>query len=233
MTHIQLKIKNNPAGDLMIRMVLLIILMLITSCVFAADWYVRVDGGTREQCNGHSNTPYSGNGQNKDCAVKHLFELLDPRDETVHIAGGDTIFVGAGSYEMGRHAEYNTGRCDISWAYDCTLPALPSGNSTNRTRILGAGWDKSCSTPPELWGSGRASTILNLEGTSRVELNCLNITDHSSCISNHPDASIKCDRSAPYDKPFADKGIKFTDGSNFIFSNLNIHGLVKGIHAGR
>ena len=66
------------------------------------------------------------------------------------------------------------------------MPPIPSGpDAAHPTRILGAGWDTGCADPPELWGTERADVILNLTGASNVEIGCLEITDHSSCVEFH------------------------------------------------
>jgi hypothetical protein len=120
------------------------------------------------------------------------------------------------------------------------MPAIPSGPSAfQKTRILGAGHDSGCSNPPELWGAERAKHVLNLEGSSNVEVACLEVTDHDSCIEFHchngqcngeVDA---CDRDAP---PFGDwsgTGLTASDSSNVLLRDLDIHGMAnRGIIAG-
>ena len=102
----------------------------------AATYYVRTDGGTADQCTGLTDTPYLGSGINQACAWSHPFWALDNRGAW-KIQGGDTLVIGSGSYRMGVDAP-NTGWCDAEWAYDCNLPALPSGSTRTISIILGS-----------------------------------------------------------------------------------------------
>ncbi|MEY8201133.1 MAG: hypothetical protein RPS47_17990 [Colwellia sp.] len=207
---------------------------------YAAELFVRPDGGTWQQCNGTVNAPYHDSVEGKACAVKHLFELLDPQEQEVRILGGDIVNIlnnsdgSAAEYAMGGHGDYINGRCSPAWAYSCTAPSLPSGTALNPTILRGGGTDV-CSVKPILWGTARAKAILTIDNTEHVKVSCLTITDKSSCIgaSGYPDKSMICDRSSPYDKPFADTGILIKDASEVVLQDINIQGLSKGIHAGR
>ncbi len=148
--------------------------------------------------------------------------------------GGDTLLIEGGSYGIGLGAP-NTDWCSREGAFDCALPPLPSGPAPdNPTRVLGASWNSGCAVAPELWGTQRVNTILNLDGTSNAQLACLEITDHSGCVEFHADDSIRCQRDL---YPYGDWGaigIHAQDARNIVFRQLNIHGLAeKGIQAGR
>lgn len=198
----------------------------------AATYYVRIDGGTAVQCNGTSDAPYPGSGTNQACAWSHPFWALDDAGNW-KIQGGDTLIINPGSYRMG-HGAPNTDWCDSSYSWDCHLPPLPSGTDPdNPTRILGEGWNQGCGNPPELWGAERPWQILSLDGTSNAVISCLEITDHSGCVENHPDPAVHCERD---NSPFGDwaaGGIYADNSSNVTLSHLNIHGLANfGVHAG-
>jgi len=199
----------------------------------STQYFVRTDGGTYAQCNGLTDAAYTG-GDNS-CAVNHIFELLDPETNTVRIAGGDIVNIASGSYEMGSHGDYTSGDCSSLWAYDCFMPAIPSGTQDKPTIIRG-GDSSTCTDPTdyELWGSGRASRLMNLDGTDHVELRCMTLTDHSSCVSasQYPDATKICQRGSPYNKPFADIGVYVNNASDVEFVDLDIQGLQTGIKAG-
>ena len=198
----------------------------------SATYYVRPDGGSHEQCTGRSNAPYPGSGTGQPCAWDHPFRALPP-DGTPRIAGGDTLIIASGSYMMGYGAP-GADACEAEGAYGCHMPPVPSGPSPSEpTRILGAGWDAGCTSPPELWGTERAYRVIDLTGASNVELSCLEITDHSGCVEDHT-GGLACERDTyPYG-PWADKGIYAEDSANVRLQDLNIHGLaVGGIHAGR
>ncbi len=206
----------------------------------AAELFVRPDGGTWLQCNGTVNTAYSNDVIGNNCAVSHIFELLDPQRDDIRMSGGDTVNImnnadgTEAEYTMGRHGSYISGNCASSWAYECAMPSIPAGTAGNPTKIRGGNTDN-CGVKPVLWGTARASHIINIDNTEHVQVSCLTITDKNSCIgaSGYPDKSLICDRSAPYDKTFADTGIRMRDSKEILLKNLNVQGLSKGIHAGR
>jgi hypothetical protein len=193
----------------------------------AAVYYVRPDGGSAVQCNGTSNLPYPGTGSNAVCAWDHPFRALPPGGEP-RISGGDTLFVASGSYMMGFGAP-ESDRCEAGGAWNCHMPPIPGGPSpANPTRITG-----DCSRRPELWGTERAELVVNLTGSSNVELACFEITDHSTCVEFHSGA-ISCQRDVAPFGPWAARGIYAADSANVTLRELDIHGLASiGIHAGR
>ncbi|HSH27079.1 MAG TPA: hypothetical protein VK972_04830, partial [Wenzhouxiangella sp.] len=204
----------------------------------AETYYVRTDGGSADQCNGLDDSPWPGSENNRNCAWKHPFIALPPAGNP-RIDGGDTLIIGTGSYRIGLGAP-GSDSCGAGWSWDCVMPTIPSGPSpAQKTRILGAGHDSGCSNPPELWGTERAKHVLNLQGSSNVEVACLEITDHESCIEFHchngqcngeVDA---CKRDAPPFGDWAGRGISASDSSNVLLRDLNIHGMAsRGIIAG-
>jgi hypothetical protein len=114
------------------------------------------------------------------------------------------------------------------------MPSIPSGPAPDRpTRIVGAGWDTGCATSPELWGTGRPWFILNLTDASNLQIACLEVTDHSSCVEGHT-GGLACERDNPPYGDWAAYGLYAEDSANVQLSNLNIHGLAAGgVHAGR
>jgi hypothetical protein len=129
--------------------------------------------------------------------------------------------------------------CEYEGSYECSMAPIPSGpDVAHPTRILGQGWDSGCSAPPELWGSGRPNFILNLKSASNVQVACLEITDHSSCIEDHLFVSggsqYTCKRETPPYGDWAANGLYAEDSKNVLLKDLNIHGLANtGILAGR
>ena len=195
-------------------------------------YYVRPDGGDPQQCNGLADAPYPGSGQAQPCAWDHPFRALPPGGQPV-LAGGETLVVGAGSYQMGFGAP-GSESCDEPGSFGCTMPPLPSGPDTaHPTQLLGAGWDSGCSDPPELWGSGRPWFILDLTDSSNVDVGCFEITDHSGCVEAHS-GGLACERDNPPYGDWASIGLQAEDSANVHLWDLNIHGLAStGIHAGR
>lgn len=195
-------------------------------------YYVRPEGGSSEQCTGLADAPYPGSGESQACAWDHPFRALTPGG-TPRIAGGDTLMVAGGSYQMGFGAP-GSDHCDEAGSYDCLMSPIPSGpDSDHPTRILGAGWDSGCDRPPELWGAGRPWFIVNLTDASNVEMSCFEITDHSSCVEGHS-GDLACQRDTPPYGDWASYGLQAEDSANVLLRDLNIHGLAAGgVHAGR
>lgn len=195
-------------------------------------YYVRPDGGSQQECTGLVDMPYEGAGEQQPCAWDHPFRALPPGGQP-RLAGGDTLVIAVGSFRMGYGAPGTEG-CDLAGSFDCHMPPVPSGvNADHPTRILGAGWDRGCNQPPELWGSGRPWFIVNLTASSHVELACLEITDHSACVEDHT-GSLACERDAPPYGDWAAYGLFAQDSADVLLRDLDIHGLaVGGIHAGR
>lgn len=200
-------------------------------------FYIRPDGGSVAQCTGLVDSPYPGSGINQPCAWDHPFQALPPGG-TPRITGGDTLVIETGAYRMG-YGSPGAENCEYESSYDCIMPPVPSGpDASHPTRILGAGWDTACNNPPELWGTGRPWYILNLAGSSNVEVSCLEITDHSSCIEDHLSpaggSEYTCQRDAPPYGDWASIGLYAQDSANVTLENLDIHGLANtGIQAGR
>ena len=214
--------------------VILIFYFIQINTSFAATYYVRLDGGSSTQCSGTFDAPYPGKGVAQECAFNHPFWALGPAGSMSKMVGGDTLIIdGANNarYMLGVDAP-NTGRCKSSFAYDCNMRPIPSGTDENHpTRILGKSWDTGCSQPPQLWGTGRPWQVISLAGSHDVQMQCLEITDHSDCQENGPK---RCNRDTPPFGPWASIGIFAADSSDVLLKNLNIHGLAKtGIRAGR
>lgn len=226
-----LKIKNG-AGMEKITVCVFFATALLSQSAVATTYYVRTDGGTLAQCTGQADSAYPGSGTNQACAVNHPFWLLPPAG-TVVMQGGDTLIVGPGQYQIGLGAP-NTSSCSSSWPYDCLMATVPAGPSAaNKTKIYGKGWATGCSAKPQLWGNERVWQVMAVG--SNVDVQCLEITDHSACIESGPlDGTVggfpvKCERSTPPFGPWASFGLKInTAATNVTLKNLDIHGLANG-----
>ncbi|MBS0558365.1 MAG: right-handed parallel beta-helix repeat-containing protein [Proteobacteria bacterium] len=205
-------------------------------------WYVRADGGDATQCNGRVDRAWPGRGKHLACAWSSPMIALPPpptygATAVPRMRGGDTLLIGPGQYMIGFGGP-GAGSCTSSSAYACTMAPVPSGPSAQRpTRILGA----DCKAPPQLWGTQRAYAVLDLTGSSNVEVGCLEITDHSSCIENHCATEgackgeiARCERERyPYG-PWAENGLVASDSHDVALHDLAIHGLANdGVRAGR
>ncbi|MFA5133829.1 MAG: choice-of-anchor Q domain-containing protein [Patescibacteria group bacterium] len=194
-------------------------------------YYVRTGGGTASQCTGRVNADYPGTGSNQPCAFKHPFIALPPQGTPI-LKGGDTLIIGNGSYMMG-YGAIGAEKCQQGGSYDCVMAGIPSGPSVSApTRILGANWNTGCAIKPELYGVERSWAIFDLTKSSNVKIECLEITDHNSCIEKSGESGCPRD-AAPYGQ-WAAVGLYASDSNNVFLKNLNIHGLANsGIHAGR
>jgi hypothetical protein len=192
-----------------------------------ATYHVRTDGGSATQCTGLVDAPYPGGGTDQPCAWDHPFRALPPGGSP-RIAGGDALIIWSGSYRMGLGAP-GADDCESDWPYECHMPPVPSGpDPTHPTRILGA-----CAAPPELWGTERTDMILNLTDSSHVEISCLEVTDHSSCVEFHS-GGLACEReNYPYGD-WAGVGLYAEDSADVYLHDLDIHGLANtGVIAAR
>jgi hypothetical protein len=203
------------------------------------SWYVRADGGNADQCDGRADQAFDQARPGQSCAWSHPFIALPPGGPA-RMAGGDTLYIGSGSYRMGLGAP-GSEHCAASYSWECHMASIPSGPTAARpTRILGQGHSEGCTAAPELWGAERAWMVINLEGSSHVELACLEITDRGSCIESHCHNGLcrgevaACQRDQA---PFGDwspTGISARDSSQVLLRDLNIHGMAnRGIYAGR
>ncbi|MCK5580811.1 MAG: right-handed parallel beta-helix repeat-containing protein, partial [Candidatus Omnitrophica bacterium] len=223
---------------------ILVVLAVVGLCLvwanpaLSATYYVRKDGGSPTQCTGLVDAAYLGEGANQPCAFSHPFWAVSPVGwNPTKMEGGDTLIIDGSDgaeYMMGYGAPntHDTSKCYSAWPYGCYMRSIPSGpDPAHPTRILGKGWDFGCDSPPELWGTERITKILNLDGTSNVEIQCIEVTDHSDCQEHGPNP---CNRSS---FPFGDwgqTGLTASDSDNVLLKNVNIHGMgYRGVYAGR
>jgi hypothetical protein len=213
-------------------------LALLAGGAQAATYHVRIDGGDPAQCDGRSDRAAADAGGTRECAWAHPFHALPPGGAP-RLAGGDTLHIAPGAYRMGLGAP-GSESCHASFPWDCHMPALPSGRSGAPTRLTGADADGRCQTRPELWGAERAAFVLNLHGSSHVEIDCLELTDHAACIENHCHGGDcggqvrRCERDASPYGDWSGTGLSARDSSHVVLRRLDIHGFaLRGVHAGR
>jgi len=122
---------------------------------------------------------------------------------TVRLHGGDTLIIGAGSYQIGINAPganaYSA--CNAGWVMGLRGWLRSERHERRADADLGAGWDTGCAAPPQAWAATRATEIVSAAGSSNVVVGCLDITDHATCIESHLGGSspYACNRSsAPY-----------------------------------
>ncbi len=207
-------------------------------------WYVRPDGGTRYsatvptgQCNGTANVAYPGSGVNQNCAFNDVRYLWadGTQNGSWAISGGDTVII-ANTYPSGQTG-WRIGATDSNGdafngysggnPFNAYNPPIPAGTAGNPTQILGQNY-ASCGagqTSQLFGGFGLSVGTLNLKSTQYVNVECLEITDHSNCaIFGSPLLPSACSNSNPY-TDYAGNGI-LTDQNtaNILMQDLNVHG---------
>jgi hypothetical protein len=191
------------------------------------------------------------------CAFAHPSWLqVTNYNTTALFVGGDTVIFdnidrlagsGQAKYVIGYTMPNIAGpNCAPSAAaYACNLNAFPGGpDSAHKTKIYGKGYASCASTSPsgkaQIWGQGYVQ-LIGLSG-SNFDVQCLELTDHSSCLYAGPsDGTVdgfptKCSRTGvgATDGDWAQDGI-ITSGTNnnLSFSNLDVHGIGRyGIEIG-
>ncbi len=202
-------------------------LTLLVAAVGQSAWYLRPDGGTRAQCTGRADAAYPGSGSNQPCAFSNPYYLFTDDSSTSTfswvIAGGDIVIIKNGSYPMG----YKGPNAANGWAgctgnpYNCYMPPVPSGTASAPTQILGESFS-SCTSKPELFGTFAVDRVINLQGSSYVNVQCLNLTDHSSC--GRMGTSNICRNNFPLDNYALNGIVTAANTSNILLQDLDIHG---------
>ncbi|MBN9614232.1 MAG: hypothetical protein BGO25_05790 [Acidobacteriales bacterium 59-55] len=197
----------------------------------ATNWYIRADGGDLTQCSGQVDAAYSASIINKQCALNDYRLLAYPGKGGYATAGkwivqgGDTIYIGAGQFRVGYNGPNSTDHNGLSSAgnpFGSAMPAIPSGTAAQPTRIIGAGVALS-----QIYGGYGAGNVINLAGSSFVEISGLELTDHAQCTrvgGGYVAPVVGCSSSYPLDD-YASNGITTNASTHDIkLSDLNIHG---------
>ena len=180
--------------------------MLVASNALAATYFVRTDGGDASQCTGRSDTAYPGSGSAQACAWKHPNIALPSAG--ARIVGGDIVYVNSGTYIV-----------------SSKMAAIPSGATNALTRFVG----KSAVNPPKLVGTNGVVGVINLAGSSNVEVGNFEITDQHDCINKYFDTAGACVAGGAW----AHTGIYANSSRNVWVHDINIHGMAHtGITAG-
>ncbi len=205
-----------------------LLLVLVGDAGAAGPYYVRVGGSDSTNCTGLADVDYDGSGTGEACAFSHPAYPLGAVGTTRILGANETLIIGPGSYMIGCGMPNNT--CDNNAPYDSKLDVLPNG-----AKIYGAGYltgdNTAPSAKPQLWGTKSVEWILNVDGTSDVDIQFLDLTDHSEC--GFRVGGNQCDESYPITQTYGRTGIYGFGGSNLNLRNLDIHGLSNfGINIG-
>lgn len=224
-----------------------LLLLLISHPLFGETWYVRPDGGTRYsakmpsgQCDGKADAPYRGKATSQHCAFRDYRYLWDDQSygsDAWVIAGGDTVIVRGGPWRVGFDAATGKG-AGYTWCfggqgpYACSNPVIPAGTAVRHTRILGenfrncangSGTDRSKLT--QIFGGFGVWAALNLNGAQYVDVECLEITSHSRCVSHgDPPLPRGCSHSNPLDDYDSDGVVTDAHTHDLLLQDLYVHG---------
>lgn len=193
-------------------------------------WFIRPDGGDRKQCTGKADAAYPGRGSAKPCAFKNPYELFtngEYNNKDSVVEGGDTILLRGGPYRMGYkgpNPKDYWGNCPGD-PFGCSMPPLPSGTADHPTRLLGENY-QSCNKKTQLFGGYALGAVINLQGSKNVDVECLELTDHSQCtrVGGGYPASEGCHNDYPL-SDYGGTGIVTSSGTaGVLLKNLDIHG---------
>lgn len=202
------------------------------------------------QCDGLADAPYAGSGSNRHCAFKDARYLWqDGSSATAGEqasfpaygwvgAGGDTYII-RGSIQSG--VSYRVGwgnkngaldeKTKQFWGvagdpYGSGVPPPLSGTAMQHTRILGENY-ASCKDPKartQLHGGFGVLNVLDMEGSSYVDVACLDITDFSSC--GRSAQANGCNTNVGSLSDFATNGIRWSNTSTHdTLTDVKIHGM--------
>lgn len=190
------------------------------------------------ECDGKTDAPYPGHGKNQHCAFNDVRLMYgDGSYNDGHtfpgfgwvMHGGDTLII-RGS--VGTGAAYRIGWASYQKAFSCSgaypinglcgnpfsswIPAPPDGTQDSPTRILGENFANcsadSARTP--LRGGASVQAVLNLSGSSHVDVECLDISDFS-----------ECDQCTKQDDSTQDGIILSNKTTHLLIKNVRIHGM--------
>ncbi len=212
------------------KLILLLAFLLISSVAHATVYYVRVSGGTGSQCTGTTNANYSGTGIGQACAFNHPAWALGATGTNGVMVGGDTLIIddnsGTAQYLVG-YGMPNTVGCNpfSSSVTDCTMKAIPASSDVNNpTKIFGSAYNTGCATKPQLYGTQSVKQILYVQGSNNIDIECIEVTDHSTCgfrLGNQCSENYGSGNVGTYGRA----GIAGAFLSNFVMKNVDVHGM--------
>jgi hypothetical protein len=177
---------------------------------------------------------------NQHCAFgdyRYLWDDQSYGNNAWVIAGGDTVILRGGPWRVGFDAATGKG-AGYTWCfggqgpYGCSNPTIPAGTASRHTRILGENY-QSCANG-EVTNRGKLTQIfggfgvwaaLNLTGAQYVDVECLEVTSHSRCVSHgDPPLPRGCSRSSPLDDYDSDGITTDVHTHDIQMQDLYVHG---------
>ena len=193
-------------------------------------YYVRQNGGTPSQCSGLADVDYSASVA-PNCAWGDPRYAWSNGGGDVYkwkIVGGDTLLIHAGTNPWlttltGPNVFDNGGGGNYATSYN---PPPPSGSSAHHTRILGENYASGAAgTKVQLYGGSTLYGMLNIRDTSYVDVESLDLTDHSQCTKYPAGLPVACATNTVDAWVYA--GLLSNKASTDITEqDLNIHGFL-------
>lgn len=213
--------------------IVLFVLCLALPALGQTTWYIRTDGGNRAQCTGTTDAAFVAGGSLPEACGFNDYRLLAWDGATYStsyqpwlVKGGDTIRIHAGQYRLGYNGPGPNDHDDLMLAgdpFNSAMPPIPSGTADNPTKIIGDGISTT-----QLFGGHGVGNLINLGGSSFVQISGLELTDHSQCTrvgAGYAAPVLGCVTSYPLTDDYAGVGIATDVGTHDItLSDLNIHG---------
>lgn len=225
----------------------ILLFFILSTPSWATTYYVRNDGGVASRCTGLVDATDPGSGTAQPCAWKSFDVAIGIAGGTTNFSGGDTVIldnvdrsVGSGQaqYQIGWTPTTGTygGTCSSGTTYNCYGNMIPSGpDASHPTKIYGKGYancPSTLSSRAQIWTTQRAPYAFGVG--SNVEIQCLEITDHSACEGSSGAGSsdgtidgvnVQC----PWTNnpgPNGVDGIHINGNkSNILIKNVAVHGL--------
>lgn len=228
--------------------------VFISLPAFAAEWYVRPDGGTRYstnvaqgQCDGKADAPYPGKGVNQHCAFKEVRYLYGDGTYNTGITtpgrngfpawgwigqGGDTYIIHG---SIADHVSYRIGwsRGDGSYdgfgvagdAFGSGIPVPPSGTAARHTRILGGNYGKCHAATARTQLHGGFGVNTVLEMAGASYVDLECLDITDFSACGRSGQAKGCSHDVPMDD-YAVEGINWSNGSTHdVLNDIRIHGL--------
>lgn len=220
-------------------------------------YYTRIDGGTRfsvnvptGQCDGMADVSYAstgGTGVNQHCAfndVRYFWtdgtftsDINAGSPKWGWIGNGEDTYIVRGSiadgitWRIGSNTPTSSfGMSDQSSA---SIPTPKPGIPGHPTRFLGGNFG-SCHAQTErtqLHGGWGLNTVLSVAGANYVDIECLDLTDFSSCGKSGQ--AHGCSQGPIGWDDFTDTGISFANSTeNTTLEDIRVHGFTKSGLAG-
>lgn len=229
---------------------LVVLLVLGVGCGHATTWYVNHNGDTRfssvntsGHCDGTNPQSYAsagGTGTNLHCAFNDIrslwtdgtFTNTNPNFPAWGYIGasGDTYLIDCTGGTLCRIGQNGPNSSDFYGLagdpYSAGAPAPPAGTSGNHTKVYGICTQTACtnSNLTKINGGYAVNEAFGFRGTSFVDVQGFDISDHSNCQRASSVASNSCSSSFPVDD-YMKNGISLNNTTHDVsFTDLNIHG---------